>query len=75
MKTRGENKYCFRLGELAKSKGISKVLVSREIKEGKFNPNDPESVCGWLSEPFYRKNKGKTMPWLEGKRGRRKNAI
>ena len=62
----------FRLEDLAEAKGISKRSVSRDIMNSRFNPNDPVSVCKWLQEPRYRRNKGKSLDWLNNKRGIRK---
>ena len=42
-----------------------------EMKEIKFKAWDKEMKC-WAYANTKRKNKGKVMPWLEGKRGRKK---
>lgn len=72
MNKRGGKKFCFRLGDLAKAKGISKWSVAFDIKKGRLKPRKPVDVCRWLREPRGRITKGKPIPWLEGKRGRKK---
>lgn len=73
MKTQGKGKkFCFRLADLAHIKGISKRSVSKDIKEGKLIPNNLDSVIEWICSVRYRRNKGKPLPWLEGKRGRKR---